>query len=191
MSKIRTAIFGGSFDPIHKGHIFLARTILEKNFADEVWFLVTPLNPHKQNSNLSDEKERYEMVKIALQDEERLYPSDFEFGLTRPSYTINTLNALEKTYPDREFVLLMGADNWEKIDKWYKSDEILSRFGIIVYPRGNKSLPLLPPNVMYIDSQLYDISSTEIRKRLSKGEDISYWLHPTVISHIEKNNLYR
>ena len=122
MSKIRTAIFGGSFDPIHNGHIALARAVRDRGLADEVWFLITPLNPHKQGKQLTDENLRLQMAQLALAGEEALTASDFEFSLPRPSYTINTLDALEKAYPGREFLLLMGADNWYKIDKWYKSE---------------------------------------------------------------------
>ena len=191
MDKIRTAIFGGSFDPIHKGHIALARAVRDNGLADEVWFLITPLNPHKQGKTLTDEHLRLRMSQLALADEKALTASDFEFSLPRPSYTINTLDALEKAYPDREFLLLMGAVNWQKIDKWYKSDEILSRFGIIVYPRENETIPTLPPTVKWLDSPLHDISSTEIRNAIADGRDISQWLHPYVQAFIEQEKLYK
>ena len=191
MSKIRTAIFGGSFDPIHNGHIALARAVRDKGLADEVWFLITPLNPHKQGKLLTDENLRLQMAQLALVGENALVASDFEFSLPRPSYTINTLDALEKNYPCREFLLLMGADNWHKIDKWYKSDEILARFGVIVYPRDGEEVPPLPPQAQWLDCPLYDISSTEIRNALADGGDMSQWLHPDVQTFIEKEGLYK
>ena len=191
-SKIRTALFGGSFDPIHNGHIALARAVREHDLADEVWFLITPQNPHKQGCRLIGENERLQMVQCALDGEERMTASDFEFSLPRPSYTINTLNALERAYPDREFLLLMGADNWRKIDKWYKGDEIMSRFGIIVYPRDNdETLPALPDNVKWVQSPLYNISSTEIREAIALGNDIQEWLHPSVLAYIKEKELYK
>ena len=191
-SKIRTALFGGSFDPIHNGHIALARAVREHDLADEVWFLITPQNPHKQGCRLTSENERLQMVQCALDGEERMTASDFEFSLPRPSYTINTLNALERAYPDREFLLLMGADNWRKIDKWYKGDEIMSRFGIIVYPRDNdETLPALPNNVKWLQSPLYNISSTEIREAIAQGNDIQEWLHPSVLAYIKEKELYK
>ena len=191
MNKIRTAIFGGSFDPIHNGHIALARAVRDNGLANEVWFLITPLNPHKQGKQLTDENLRLQMAQAALADEEALAASDFEFSLPRPSYTINTLDALEKAYPNREFLLLMGADNWRKIDKWYKSDEILARFGIIVYPRDGEEVPPLPPQARWLDSPLYDISSTEIRNTLAAGGDMSQWLHPDVMELINQKKLYK
>ena len=190
MNKIRTAIFGGSFDPIHRGHVALARAVRDNNLADEVWFLVTPLNPHKQDNNLTNEGERLAMVSLSIVGEPGLVASDFEFNLPRPSYTINTLDALQAAFPDREFMLLMGADNWQKIDRWYKGDEIVSRFGIIVYPRGNEASPSLPANVKWLQAPLYDISSTEIRKTFSAGEDVSQWLHPDVEKYIKEKKMY-
>lgn len=190
MSKIRTAIFGGSFDPIHNGHVALARAVRDSGLADEVWFLITPLNPHKQGANLTDEKVRFAMASLALEGEPGLIASDFEFSLPRPSYTINTLDALEHSFEDREFLLLMGADNWLKIDRWYKGDEIVSRFGIIVYPRGDEEQPLLPSNVQWLRSPLYDISSTEVRRTISTGGNISRWLHPAVLDFIKEKKLY-
>ena len=191
MNKTRTALFGGSFDPIHLGHVSLGRAVLENGLADEVWFLVTPQNPHKQAMSLTDENERLRMVELALAGEAGLSASDFEFTLPRPSYTINTLDALEKAFPDRDFVLLMGADNWRKIDKWYKSDEILARFGVVVYPRGDEQVPQLPANVKWLSSKLYDISSTEIREALACGDDMSQWLHPDVCAYIKDKGLYK
>ena len=190
-NKVRTALFGGSFDPIHNGHTALARAVLEYGLADEVWLLVTPQNPHKQGRNLTDENDRLRMAQYALEGESCMQASDFEFSLPRPSYTINTLNALEEAYPDHEFLLLMGADNWQKIDKWYKSDEIQSRFGIIVYPRDGEEVPPLPDNVRWLQPPLYDISSTEIRNAIAQGSSIEEWLHPSVLSYIKEKGLYR
>lgn len=190
MNKIRTAIFGGSFDPIHNGHVALARAVRDNDLADEVWFLVTPLNPHKQENNLTDENERLTMVRLAISGEQKIVASDFEFHLPRPSYTINTLDALQTSFPDREFLLLMGADNWQKIDKWYKGNEIVSRFGVIVYPRGEEPSPPLPANVKWLCAPLYNISSTAIRNAFSSGEDMSQWLHPDVVKYIKEKKLY-
>ena len=111
---IKTGLFGGSFNPIHRGHIHLARQLLRRAHLDEVWFLVSPQNPLKQDMRLAPEEQRLEMVRIALRRFKRLSASDFEFPLPRPSYTWNTLQALSREYPDREFTLLIGGDNWER-----------------------------------------------------------------------------
>ena len=191
MDKKRTVIFGGSFDPIHNGHVALARRVLDGGLADEVWFMVSPQNPHKQGTALTDENRRLRMVQLAIQGEAAFRACDFEFALPRPSYTINTLAALEESYPDREFLLLIGADNWEKFGSWYKSEEILRRYGIIVYPRGNEVVPHLPQGVVWLPAELYDISSTAVRRAVAEGQGISGSVAPAVEHYIYENGLYK
>ena len=191
MEKIRTVIFGGSFDPIHVGHLSLASEVVASGLADEVWFLVSPQNPHKEACRLSDENVRMQMVRLAIEGNENFKASDFEFTLPRPSYTINTLSALEKAFPDREFVLLIGADNWEKFDRWYRHEEILARYEIIVYPRENSLKPELPAGVTWLSAKLHDVSSTQIRELVAKGCSISGLVVSAVQVFIDKNNLYR
>ena len=191
MEKIKTVIFGGSFDPIHVGHVSLASEVIASGLANEVWFMVSPQNPHKEQQNLTDENVRLEMVRLAIQGNEHFKACDFEFNLPRPSYTRNTLNALEGSFPDREFVLLVGADNWEKFDRWYKHGEILERYGIIVYPRDNSSVPMLPDGVKWLSARLYDVSSTQIRGIVAQGGDISGLVTADVKDFIDKSGLYK
>lgn len=190
MEKIRTVIFGGSFDPIHVGHLSLASEVVASGLAGEVWFLVSPQNPHKEACRLSDENVRMQMVQLAIEGNEKFKASDFEFTLPRPSYTINTLSALEKAFPDREFVLLIGADNWEKFDRWYRHEEILARYEIIVYPRENSLKPELPAGVTWLSAKLHDVSSTQIRELVAKGGSISGLVSPAVEMFINRNKLY-
>lgn len=173
--KKTTGIFGGSFNPIHNGHIALARQILEKGGLDEIWFMVSPQNPLKPADTLADDHYRLSLVKAALEGEARLKACDYEFQMPRPSYTYDTLMALRRDYPDREFTLIMGGDNWERFHRWYKWEDILRQFRIIIYPRQGAAIDTasLPANVRLVDTLLYNISSTEIRNKISKGEDIS------------------
>ena len=131
----RTGIFGGSFNPIHNGHISLARQLREKAGLDEVWLMVSPQNPLKQSADLLDDNIRMEMVRLALEGVEGIVACDYEMHLPKPSYTWNTLQALSKDYLDREFVLLMGGDNWALFDRWYHAEDILANYQIVVYPR--------------------------------------------------------
>jgi nicotinate-nucleotide adenylyltransferase len=131
------------------------------------------------------------MVRLATEGNPAFKASDFEFSLPRPSYTINTLNALEQAYPDREFVLLIGADNWEKFDRWYKGDEIVSRFGVIVYPRDNGDVPELPTGVSWLPATLYNVSSTMVRDCVAAGKEIAGLVTDVVAEFIEQNKLYR
>ena len=189
--KIRTAVFGGSFDPIHIGHTALAEAVLRENLADEVWFMISPLNPHKQGQGLTPEDTRLAMVQLAIGDEARFKASDFEFSLPRPSYTLNTLRALEAAYPQRQFLLLIGADNWAKFDRWYCGDKIIEHYPIIVYPRENQQHPTLPRGVTWLLSPLCDVSSTQVRRMAARGEDFSAFVAPAVAQYIMSNNLYK
>ena len=114
---LRTGIFGGSFNPVHIGHLALANYLCEYGEVDEVWFLVSPQNPFKQQSELLDDHTRLELVQRAVAGYSRFRASDFEFSLPRPSYTIHTLQALSAAYPEREFYLIIGADNWQAFQK--------------------------------------------------------------------------
>ena len=118
MDKIKTGIYGGSFNPIHNGHIAIARKMTELAGLDEVWLVVSPQNPLKERGDLLDDRLRLEMTRMALAPYPKLKASDFEFALPRPSYMWNTLQALSAAHPDREFTLLIGADNWEVFSRW-------------------------------------------------------------------------
>lgn len=191
MNKQRVAVFGGSFDPIHNGHLALAGEVISRGLADEVWLMVTPQNPHKQDKILSDERLRIQMAQLAVEGMDGVKACDFEFSLPRPSYTLTTLTALDEAFPDKEFCLLIGADNWEKFDRWYKGDEILSRYGIIVYPRGSEGEPPLPSGVRWLPAKLYDISSTMVRAAVAAGNDITGLVPATVVRFINDNKMYK
>ena len=138
----RIGIFGGSFNPIHLGHTALAAYICEQELVDEVWLMVSPQNPLKQNRALLNEAERLAMARLATAPYPMLRACDFEFTLPRPSYTYHTLQALCKAYPDCEFSLIIGEDNWQCFDHWYRGEDIARETPIIVYPRGSESSAL-------------------------------------------------
>lgn len=191
-NPIRTGIFGGTFNPIHLGHLALANYLCEENWVDELWFLITPQNPFKQEQTLLDNHLRMKMVEAAIADYPRFKASDFEFTLPRPSYTVTTLQKLSETYPDREFVLIIGADNWAAFDKWKSPKEILRNHRILVYPRpGYEINPHeLPAQVKAVNTPLLEISSTFIRESIASGKDIRYFLHPEVYRFIKQHQLY-
>ena len=198
----RTGIFGGSFNPVHKGHTALAAYICEQGWVDEVWMMVSPQNPLKRNLELLDEEQRLHMVQLAVASYPMLKACDFEFHLPRPSYTYHTLQALRETYPDHEFSLIIGEDNWQNFHRWYRGEDIARETPIIVYPRNeieskekrakseeefstfNFQLSILtnPPLLPY--------NSTEIRDAIAKGEDASHMLHPDVAAYIKQHHLY-
>ena len=172
---MRIAIFSGSFNPIHNGHLAIAREVLKQGAADELWFLVSPQNPLKRNSDLMDEKMRLKMVELAIEDEPGMKASDFEFHLPRPSYTIRTLENLRIANPQHQFTLLIGGDNLSIIHKWVEYRRIIAEFGLIVYPRPGfmNQESLLFSNTTFVTAPLIDISATEIREKLKNGEDIT------------------
>ena len=168
----RIGIFGGSFNPIHTGHIALARQLKTLASLDEVWLMVSPMNPLKQgNSDLLDDKLRYQMARLALHGEEGIVACNYELHLPKPSYTWNTLQRLREDFPDSTFVLLIGGDNWALFPRWYKADEILKEYQVVVYPRRGSEIDqaTLPHHVSVVDTALLDISSTEIRNRIRNG----------------------
>lgn len=163
---IKTGLFGGSFNPIHNGHIALAQAVLRQCQLDEVWLMVSPQNPLKRNSSdLLDDSLRFEVAQKALADIDRVVACDYEFYLSKPSYTWDTLQHLSKDYPDRRFYLIIGGDNWAHFQRWCHWKDILWHHDLIVYPRdqhiGTIDVPLLP------------VSSTEIRQKVKAGESIS------------------
>ena len=174
---IRTGIFGGSFNPIHNGHIILARQLKKQAALDEVWLMVSPQNPLKQHADLLADEARMEMARKAVEGEEGIMACDYEMHLPRPSYTWNTLQALSREYPDREFVLMIGGDNWKLFDRWYHAEDIRQHFKIVVYTRT--------PG----DPGFIDISSTEIRRRIREGLSFED-LVPTAVADIIKEKGY-
>ena len=169
----RIGIYGGSFNPVHFGHVGLAKWVIEHTDLDELWLLVSPNNPLKPAGILAPEQERLEAVREAIKNIPGLVASDFEFALPRPSYTANTLRALQKAYPQHEFTLVIGEDNIAIFDQWREYEYILENFRIFVYPRassrqtgGAASAEKGYKNIVFLaDAPLFDISSTILRDR--------------------------
>ena len=189
----RIGIFGGSFNPIHCGHVALARQLLTAAGLDEVWLMVSPQNPLKRQDGLLDDALRLEMARLAVADEPRIHASDYEFRLPRPSYTWHTLQCLQADYPDTSFTLLIGGDNWAHFDRWYRAEELISRYRMVVYPRPGSDIDAtqLPPNVTLVEAQLMDISSTDIRRRIRRGESVDTLVPAAVARLIREHQLYR
>lgn len=175
MQPIRTGIYGGSFNPIHNGHLAVAREIRRRAALDEVWLMVSPQNPLKQVSDLLPDEQRLDMTRRAVEGEEGLVACDFEFHLPRPSYTWHTLTALSRDFPNREFVLLIGADNWAVFDRWYRGEDIVRQYEVVIYPREGSPVDAgaLPENVRLVETPLHDVSSTQVRQLIREGRDIS------------------
>ena len=188
--SMKTGLYGGSFNPIHNGHIRLSQALLDAHLVDEMWLLVSPQNPFKVNQKLLDDNARLELAKLAVQDIPNIIVSDYEFHLPRPSYMVNTLEHLRQDYPEREFILIIGADNWERFPHWYKHEEILAHHRVIVYPRSGCQLSNVPDGVTIADTPLIDISSTVIRRNISETNYQGEGLCPAVWKEIKKKKYY-
>lgn len=189
-----TGIYGGSFNPIHNGHIRLSETLCRQRVVDEMWLLVSPMNPLKQQSgDLLDDRTRLELTRLAVKDKPKLDICDAEFRLPRPSYTVHTLEYLRNAHPDRRFSLVIGADNWLAFDRWYRGEEIVRHHRLVIYPRPGYPLrdEELPPYARLADTPLIDISSTGIREKIRKGEDVSSDLPPAVWKEIKEKGYYQ
>jgi len=185
-------LFFGSFNPIHVGHLIIAQSVLQFANLQEIWFVVSPQNPLKKNRNLLHEFDRLDMVRLAIDDNERFKASDIEFHMPRPSFTIDTLTYLKEKYSDKEFKLIIGGDNLAIFPKWKNSQIILDDFGLIVYPRpDSKPLELLKhPNVVSIEAPLMSISATYIRRCIREEKSIKYLVPQDVATYIRSKKFY-
>ena len=187
-------LFFGSFNPIHLGHTNLAEYIFRFSGVDEIWFIVSPRNPLKEQSELIDENLRLKMLQLATGDKDYLVASDIEFDLPKPSYTIKTLNTLSEIFPEDDFILLIGSDNMQIFDQWKDYQTILDDYSVLVYPR--EGYPYEEYEERYPEMQIleeapfFDISSTQIRELIKNNQDVSHWLHADVYQFIKENNLY-
>ena len=163
---MRIGIFGGSFNPIHYGHVAVARGVLASGLVDEVWLMVSPRNPLKREADLMPNRRRLSLARKAVEGIDGVKVSDFEMHLPVPSYTYLTLRRLREEYPDAAFSLVIGADNWLAFSRWAHPEEILLTTPIIIYPRRDSDIDpsTLPEGVTLLEMPLYDISSTQIRQ---------------------------
>lgn len=187
-------VFPGSFNPVHVGHIALARAILAAGMVEEMWLIRTPQNPFKPAGTLLADDHRAAMLRLAVASEPCMTVCDIEDSLPRPSYTITTLRALAAAHPADTFHLVVGGDNWATFPHWRAWRYIAAHFPLIVYPRPGSDFPAVDaalfPGLRVAHAPLMDISSTRIRRALACGEDVSAWLHPAVEAYIREHHLY-
>lgn len=190
---MKITLYFGSFNPIHNGHTQLASYVIGQNIADEVWFVVSPRNPFKQQNSLIDEYLRLDMVILAISNLKGLKASDVEFSMPTPSYTIDTLHKLSSSFPEHDFSIMIGSDNVFGFDKWKEYREILNNFEVFVYPRTDFDFELYAdkyPEMTLLNSSIVNVSSTQIRNAIVANEPISQWVNPAVEKFIVENNLF-
>ena len=192
---MKIGIFGGSFNPIHSGHAIIAHHIISSGAVDRLWLMVSPVNPLKVGleQQVAD-TDRLRMVEMVTRPLENVETSAFEFTMPKPSYTIDTLNALQAKFPDDEFYLVTGADNWVIFNRWRNSEEILAKYHLLVYPRLGYDVVIpeeLRDRVTLVDAPIIELSSTAVRERLAQGLSARYYVPDEVLSYIERKGLYR
>lgn len=191
-------LYFGSFNPVHTGHMAIAEYVLRGDFADELWFVVSPHNPLKPAGMLMDEEERLIMVRLAIQGSElcrRMKVCDIEFDMPRPSYTIDTLEALERLFPGVRFSLLIGGDITGEFHKWKDWRKLLERYPVYVYPRPGYDSGRLPEEcgekfIFLTGAPQFGFSSTEIREALRSGLNVNGMIPGRVYDHIKTHNLW-
>ncbi len=185
-------ILGGSFNPVHAGHMMLASYLSQWGYVDEVWLTLSPRNPLKEPEDLLPDMKRLAMLNIAVKGAPYIDICDIELTMPRPSYTINTLDLLHERYPEYKFRLIIGSDNWRIFDQWRASHRILEEYGVIVYLR-----PGYPVERRHIDglevveAPMMNVSSTFIRDAIARGRNMNYFLPAGVYKYIVDNRLYK
>ena len=192
---MKIGIFGGSFNPIHSGHAIIAHHIISSGAVDRLWLMVSPVNPLKVGleQQVAD-TDRLRMVEMVTRPLENVETSAFEFTMPKPSYTIDTLNALQAKFPDDEFYLVTGADNWVIFNRWRNSKEILAKYHLLVYPRLGYEVVIpeeLRDRVTLVDAPIIELSSTAVRERLAQGLSARYYVPDEILNYIERKGLYR
>src|SRR5690554_15849 len=191
----KIGLYFGTFNPIHMGHLIIANHMVEFSDLDEVWFVITPHNPHKKKKNLLEDYHRMAMVELAIDNYDKLQASNIEFGLPQPNYTVNTLAHLEEKYPSRDFCLIMGEDNLKSLHKWKNYEVILERYSFYVYPRISEGVVETQFNnhekIIKVDAPIIELSSTFIRKGVKDNKNIRPMLSPEVWKYLDEMNFYR
>ena len=190
---MKTGLFFGTYNPIHIGHLAIANYMAEYTDLKQVWFVVSPHNPHKMKETLLDDYHRLEMVHLAIDDDARFRICDVEFRMPQPSYTIDTMTYLEEKYPMHEFALIMGSDNLRSFRKWKNYEALEKKYTRYVYPRiGDDPEEIMKhPNVVLVTAPRMEISSSFIREAIGSGKDVKFFLPPKVYKYIDKMFFYK
>lgn len=193
MNSKKVALYFGSFNPIHNGHLAIANYILEYSDLSQIWFVVSPHNPFKQKASLLPDYQRLELINLSLGDSDCYRASNIEFNLPQPSRTVDTLAYLYDKYPENEFALIMGADNLVNFHKWKNYQQIINNHLIYVYPRPNTNGSRFDThkNIIFVDAPLMEISSSFIRNSIKQKKDVRFFMHPKAWEYIEEMNFYR
>lgn len=187
----KVGLFFGSFNPVHVGHLFIANYVWQQTDIDEVWMVISPQNPFKDKTDLWDEDIRLKLLKQAIGDHSNIKVCDIEFKLSKPSYTVNTLEVLRELHPDFSFYIVVGEDIVGGLSNWKNSSKLIEENNFIIYPRMDSETERLDQiNFKYIDAPILDISSTYVRESLANGKDIRYIVGKEVYALIQELKMF-
>lgn len=189
---MKVGLYFGSFNPVHNGHLIIAQHLLNETDLQQVWFVVSPQNPFKQQKHLLNEYDRLHLINIAIEKSQNLKASDIEFKLPKPSYTINTLIYLKEKYPQHEFAIIMGSDSLQNLKHWKNADQIMNAYPIYVYERPGFSAKNEQVKKLHnLTAPLLEISATHIRELIQNNKSIRYLVPDVVCDEIETAGYYK
>ncbi|MDR2057053.1 MAG: nicotinate-nucleotide adenylyltransferase [Dysgonamonadaceae bacterium] len=190
---MKIGIFPGSFNPVHIGHLAIANYIVEYEEYDEVWFLITPQNPLKKKADLLDQHFRMALLEKTIQGYEKFKINTLEWEIPQPTYTINTLQKLRMLYPQDEFVLIIGSDNWDTFHRWKDYQLILKNFKILIYPRrGSDRIYFNHSNVTLCkNAPKIEASSSFVRKAIEQGKDVRFFLPSGIYNDVVECGFFK
>jgi nicotinate-nucleotide adenylyltransferase len=191
----RIGVLGGTFDPVHNGHLTIAHAFLNSGYIDELWIMPAPDPPHKKDQNVTPYEIRKELLSIAFRDIPNIHISDFENNLYKPSYTLRTIRALKKKYPQKHFILCLGSDSIVQLDTWYHYEELINETEFLIAHRPGYDTSDLPKSFhnkcSFVEHDPIDISSSDLKYKLRKGESVVGLLPVNVLKRIRELDLYQ
>lgn len=190
---MKIGLFFGSFNPIHIGHLVIANHLQQFSDLDQVWFVVSPQNPFKEKATLANDYDRLHLVNLAIEDYQNLRGSNVEFGMSKPSYTIDTLAVLKEKYPEHAFAIIMGMDNLKNFHKWKNHEQILKNYSVFVYPRIGADAGEWQHHKKFhfVDAPIMEISSTFIRQAIKEKKNVHPMLPDKVWEYLDGSSMYK
>ncbi len=189
---MKVGLYFGSFNPVHNGHLIIAQHFLNETELSQIWLVVSPQNPFKQQNQLLNEYDRLHLVNLAIEKSQNLKATDIEFRLPKPSYTINTLAYLKEKHPQHEFAIIIGSDSLQNLDQWKNANQIMESYPIYVYERPGFAVKNEKvKHLLSLSAPLLEISATHIRELIQKGKSIRFLVPDSVYDEIENAGYYK
>ena len=189
---MKIGLYFGSFNPVHNGHLIIAKHVINNTDLKQVWMVISPQNPLKNSSSLLNKYDRLNMVQSALEGETKIKASTIEFNLPSPSFTIDTLTYLKEKYTQHQFYIIMGSDSFTNIKNWKNFEMIIKNYQIYIYERTGFPIKNIKDAIVNkLEAPLVEISSSEIRNIIKKGKSIRYLVPDVVYQQIKENKYYK